>query len=545
MQKLMQFHPLLVGSVIDYAAQTFGDVEVVSRSIEGPITRSTYAAVALRSRKLAQALLRLGIKPGDRVGGASWNHDRYLEAFYGVSGMGAVLHTTNPRLFPEQMAYTINHAGDRAMLVDLDCLPAMEGIAKDIPGVEAFIVLTDAAHMPETSLPNALAYEELLDAEDGDYDWPDLDEETASAICYTSGTTGDPKGVVYSHRSTVLHAMANVAPNAGNYSYRDVIMPIVALFHGNGWGMLFVAPMTGAKLVLPGRVMEMAALQTLIVDEGVTVSLGVPTIWLSMLEHLKANGGGLGRLKRVVTGGSAPPAAMMEALEREYGIESVHAWGMTETQAASTFAMPADGLSPEDTMAARQAQGRPLFGHTIRITDEAGNALPRDGKAVGELKVKGHWVANAYYKRDDAPALDADGWLITGDVATISPHDELRLTDRAKDVIKSGGEWISSIDLENAAVGHPAVAEAAVIGIPHPKWQERPALIVVPAEGGQIDGKALIEWLAGRVAKWWLPDEVLFVDEIPHTGTGKIDKVRLRQQYAETQNTKEGDAAAG
>jgi len=536
---LMQHHPLLVGSIIDYAAQTFADVEVVSRSIEGPITRSTYANVALRSRKLAQALIRLGIKPGDRVGGASWNHDRYLEAFYGVSGMGAVLHTTNPRLFPEQMAYTINHAGDRAMLVDLDCLKAMEAIAKDLPHVEAFIVLTDTAHMPKTRLPNALAYEELLAADDGDYEWPDLDERTASAICYTSGTTGDPKGVVYSHRSTVLHALANVGPNAGNYSHRDVIMPIVALFHGNGWGMPFVAPMSGAKLVLPGRAMAMAALQELIVDEGVTIGIGVPTIWLSMLEYLKAGDGGLGKLKRILTGGSAPPAAMTEALERDYGIETVHAWGMTETQAASTFAMPADGLPADDAMAARLAQGRPLFGHAIRITDEAGAELPRDGTAVGDLKVRGHWVASAYYNRDDAPALDGDGWLVTGDVATISKRDELKLTDRAKDVIKSGGEWISSIDLENAAVGHPAVAEAAVIGIPHPKWQERPALIVVRADGGQIEGAALIGWLADHVAKWWLPDEVMFVDEIPHTGTGKIDKVRLRRHYAEAK-----DAAA-
>ncbi|HUT51030.1 MAG TPA: long-chain fatty acid--CoA ligase [Alphaproteobacteria bacterium] len=536
---LMQHHPLLVGSVIDYAARTFGEVEVVSRSIEGPITRSTYADIALRTRKLAQALIRLGIKPGDRVGGASWNHDRYLEAFYGVSGMGAVLHTTNPRLFPEQMAYTISHAGDRAMLVDLDCLKAMEAIAGELSQVEAFIVLTDAANMPDTRLPNALAYEDLLAGEDGDYDWPDLDEQSASAICYTSGTTGDPKGVVYSHRSTILHAMANAAPNAGNYSYRDTIMPVVALFHGNGWGMPFVAPMTGAKLVLPGRVMEMPALRELILDEGVTIALGVPTIWLSMLEYLKTAGGGLGALKRIVTGGSAPPAAMIEALERDHGIETVHAWGMTETQAASTFAMPVDAPPSDETMAARLTQGRPLFGHTIRITDEAGAELPRDAAAVGELKVRGHWVASAYYRRDDAPALDVDGWLITGDVATISGRDELRLTDRAKDVIKSGGEWISSIDLENAAVGHPAIAEAAVIGIPHPKWQERPALIVVRAEGGQIEGAALIDWLADHVAKWWLPDEVMFVDEIPHTRTGKIDKVRLRQHYAEAK-----DAAA-
>ncbi|MDH3233619.1 MAG: long-chain fatty acid--CoA ligase [Alphaproteobacteria bacterium] len=534
MLALMQHHPLLIGSVIDYAARTFGGVEVVSRSIEGPIARSTYGEIALRARKLSQALIRLGIKPGDRVGGASWNHDRYLEAFYGVSGMGAVLHTTNPRLFPEQMAYTITHAGDRAMLVDLDCLASMEAIADKLTDVEMFIVLTDAAHMPETRLRNALAYEELLAGEDGDYDWPDLDERSASAICYTSGTTGDPKGIVYSHRSTVLHALANAAPNAGNYSHRDTIMPVVALFHGNGWGMPFVAPMTGAKLVLPGRAMEMTALRELILDEGVTIAVGVPTIWLSMLEHLKNADGGLGALKRILTGGSAPPAAMVETLERDHGIETVHAWGMTETQAASTFAMPAENLPQADAMAARLAQGRPLFGHAIRITDEAGAELPRDGAAVGDLKVRGHWVASAYYRRDDAPALDADGWLITGDVATISAHDELRLTDRAKDVIKSGGEWISSIDLENAAVGHPAIAEAAVIGIPHPKWQERPALIAVRAEGADVEGAALIDWLADHVAKWWLPDEVMFVDEIPHTGTGKIDKVRLRQHYAET-----------
>jgi fatty-acyl-CoA synthase len=543
MLALMQHHPLLVGSVIDYAADTFGAVEVVSRSIEGPITRSTYADVASRARKLAQALIRLGIEPGDRVGGASWNHDRYLEAFYGVSGFGAVLHTTNPRLFPEQLAYTIAHAGDKAMLVDLGCLEALEAVAGDLKDVETTIVLTDAANMPDTTLPNPVAYEELIAGEDGDYAWPEFDERAASAICYTSGTTGDPKGVVYSHRSTLLHALANAAPNAGNYSHRDVIMPVVPFFHGNGWGIPFVAPMVGAKLVLPGRAMEMAALQALIVDEGVTIAHGVPTIWLSMLEHLKAAGGGLGRLKRILTGGSAPPAALIETLARDHGIETVHAWGMTETQAASTFAMPAEGLPATDAMAARVAQGRAIFGHEIRITDEAGAVLPRDGAAVGDLKVRGHWVASAYYRRDDAPALDDTGWLITGDVATINDHGELRLTDRAKDVIKSGGEWISSIDLENAAVGHPEIAEAAVIGVPHPKWQERPALIVVRADGGQIEGAALIEWLADHVAKWWLPEEVLFVEAIPHTGTGKIDKVRLRRHYAQVKGVAKGQAA--
>jgi len=528
---LMQHHPLLIGSVIDHAARTFGEVEIVSRTIEGPITRSTYRDVALRSRKLAQALIRLGIEPGDRVGGASWNHDRYLEAFYGVSGFGAVLHTTNPRLFPEQLAYTISHAGDKAMLVDLGTIEALEAIAGDLPDVKTYIVLTDTANMPETSLPNALAYEDLLAGEDGDYEWPEFDERTASAICYTSGTTGDPKGIVYSHRSTVLHALANAAPNAGNYSHRDTIMPVVPLFHGNGWGMPFVAPLTGAKLVLPGRAMEMAALLELIVDESVTIGIGVPTIWLSMLEHLKTAGGGLGEMKRILTGGSAPPPALIEMLEREHGVETVHAWGMTETQAASTFAMPAAGLPAKDAMAARTAQGRPLFGHEIRLTGPDGETLPAD--AVGDLKARGHWVASAYYRRDDAPALDDEGWLITGDVATINDKRELRLTDRAKDVIKSGGEWISSIDLENAAVGHPDIAEAAVIGVPHPRWQERPVLIVVRGEGGRVEAEALIAWLADHVAKWWLPEEVLFVDEIPHTGTGKIDKVRLRRRYAE------------
>lgn len=528
---LMQYHPLVIGSVIDHAARTFGEVEIVSRTIEGPITRSTYRDVAVRSRKFAQALIRLGIKPGDRVGGASWNHDRYLEAFYGVSGFGAVLHTTNPRLFPEQLAYTISHAGDKAMLVDLGTIGALEAIAADLPDVRTYIVLTDAAHMPETSLPNAHCYEALLAAEDGDYEWPELDERAASAICYTSGTTGDPKGIVYSHRSTVLHALANAAPNAGNYSHRDAIMPVVPFFHGNGWGMPFVAPLTGAKLVLPGRAMEMEALLAMIVDEGVTIGIGVPTIWLSMLEHLKATGSGLGDMKRILTGGSAPPPALIETLEREHGVETVHAWGMTETQAASTFAMPASGLSSEDAMAARVAQGRPLFGHEIQLTGPDGETLPTD--AVGDLKARGHWVASAYYKRDDAPALDDQGWLITGDVATINDKRELRLTDRAKDVIKSGGEWISSIDLENAAVGHPDIAEAAVIGVPHPRWQERPALIVVRAEGGRVKAETLIAWLADHVAKWWLPEEVLFVDEIPHTGTGKIDKVSLRRRYAE------------
>ncbi len=546
MQGLMQDHRLTIPSILDYGAGVYGEVEVVSRTIEGPIHRYGYGDCARRARRFAQALAKLGVAPGDRVGGVSWNHYRYLETFYGVAGIGAVLHTINPRLFSEQLAFTVDHAGDRFIIADAACLPIFEAIADQLTHVEGYIVLAAADEMPETTLANVHCYEQLIDAADGDFEWAQLDEWAASALCYTSGTTGDPKGVLYSHRSSVLNAYAFNSPNGVGVSFRDVLMPIVPFFHGNGWGVPFAAPMAGAKLVLPGRGMEMDKLHDLIVGEGVSIGLGVPTVWLSMLEYLRATGAGLGGLERIVTGGSAPPRAMIERLEADYGVTTSHAWGMTETSAATTYSHPPASAERAAALDVRVTQGRPVYGAEIRITGEAGQALPWDGASAGELKARGYWIAREYYRLPDAPALDDEGWLVTGDIGVIGADGNLRLTDRAKDVIKSGGEWISSIDLENAAVGHPEVLGAAVIAVPHEKWQERPLLIVVRQPGSEIGGQAIIDWLADRVAKWWLPEEVVFVDQIPHTGTGKIDKVALRARFADRRPglaTGEHDAA--
>ncbi len=529
---LMQDREMMVTSVLEYAATYFGDVEVVSRNIEGSIHRSNYRRTDARARRLAQALARLGIRPGERVGGVSWNHSRYLEAFFGVSGMGAILHTVNPRLFPEQLVYMINHAEDRFLLVDLGCVDIVAGIIEKLETVEGIVVFTDAAHMPEGTLPDALCYEDLLAAEDGDYVWPSFDERSASVICYTSGTTGHPKGVVYSHRSSVIQALAVAGRNATAMSYRDTAFPVVPIYHGNGWSVPYLAPMTGAKLVLPGREMDMKSLHELIVGEGVTMAMAVPTIWLAMLQYLKETDQDLGRLERILTGGTAPPRALMEALARDYGVATTHGWGMTETSAGTTMSMPDPGLEGDAALDARLNQGKPVYGAEMRLTGDDGQPLAWDGRSAGELLVRGYWVSSAYYRRDDVAALDGEGWLRTGDMAVIDEGGSMRLTDRLKDVIKSGGEWISSIDLENAAVGHPDVAEAAVIAIPHPKWQERPMLVAVPTPDAQVTAEDLRDWLAGRVAKWWLPDEVRFADELPHTGTGKVDKVALRQRFA-------------
>ncbi len=536
MHALMQPHKLTIGSVLDYAANVYGDVEVVSRTIEGPIHRYGYRDCARRARQFAHALERLGVRAGDRIGGASWNHYRYLETFYGVAGVGGILHTINPRLFAEQLVYTVNHAEDRFIVTDTACLEIFEAVSDQFTSVEGYIVLADADDMPDTELANVHCYEDLLADADPDFPWADVDEWDASALCYTSGTTGDPKGVLYGHRSAVLNAYGFNSPNGAGIGSRDVIMPAVPFFHGNGWGIPFAAPMAGAKLVLPGRDMEMDKLHELLVGEGVTLALAVPTVWLGMLEHLRQSGAGIGNLKRVVTGGAAPPRAMMAAYEEEYGVTISHAWGMTETSAGATFSHVPDGVEGEAALDIRSTQGRPVYGIEINVTDESGTDLPWDGKSPGDLKASGYWVASAYYKAPDKPAVDDDGWLITGDIGVIEPDGNLRLTDRAKDVIKSGGEWISSMDLENAAMGHPEIAEAAVIAVPHERWQERPFLIAVRRGGSEVAGEDVLAWLSERVAKWWLPEDVSFVDEIPHTGTGKIDKVSLRQRFASGQS---------
>ncbi|MGI9476712.1 MAG: long-chain fatty acid--CoA ligase [Hyphomicrobiaceae bacterium] len=530
----MQQRQLTISSVIDYASQVYGDVEVVSRTIEGPVHRYTYRDCARRAHRFAQALDRLGVRTGDRIGGASWNHYRYLETFYGVTGVGAILHTINPRLFAEQLAYTINHAEDRFIIADAACLPIFEACRDRLTHVEAYIVLSAPEHIPKTSLQNVLCYDELIaDADDDQFPWANVDEWDGSALCYTSGTTGDPKGVLYSHRSCVLSAYAFNMPNAVGVGFRDTLMPIVPFFHGNGWSVPFAAPMAGAKLVLPGRDMDMAKLHELIVGEDVTVALAVPTIWLSMLEHMRQTGTDLGRLAKIVTGGSAPPRAMIADYESVYGVTISHAWGMTETSAATTFSHPPNGVSHDAALDVRVTQGRPVFGSEIRVVDDDGEPVPRDRDAPGELRARGFWVASDYYNAPDKAAVDSNGWLITGDIGKIGPDGNLRLTDRAKDVIKSGGEWISSIDLENAAAGHPDIVEAAVIAVPHERWQERPFLIAVRRQGSAVTAAEVLAWLSERVAKWWLPEDVAFTDEIPHTGTGKIDKMALRKQFGD------------
>ncbi len=533
MRGLMQNHKLTIMSVIDYAETVYGDVEVVSRTLEGPLHRYGYRDCARRARQFAHALDRLGINSGDRVGGASWNHYRYLETFYGVTGVGAILHTINPRLFAEQLAYTVNHAEDRFIIADAACLPIFEACRDLLKTVEAYIVLTDAAGMPETSLQNVYCYDELLEDADDQFPWADVDEWDGSALCYTSGTTGNPKGVLYSHRSCVLNAYAFNVPNGVGVGSRDTLMPVVPFFHGNGWSAPFSAPMAGAKLVLPGRDMAMARLHELIVGENVTVALAVPTVWLSMLEHLRPAGADLGRLAKIVTGGAAPPRAMIRDYEADYGVTISHAWGMTETSAATTYSHPPGGISGETALEIRATQGRPVYGSEVRVVDEAGNPIPNHLSTPGELRARGFWVASDYYNAPDKPAVDASGWLVTGDIGLIGPDGNLRLTDRAKDVIKSGGEWISSIDLENAAVGHPDIVEAAVISVPHERWQERPFLIAIRRQGSEVTAADVLAWLSERVAKWWLPEDVAFTNEIPHTGTGKIDKVALRRRFAD------------
>ena len=532
---LMQHWPLLIHRIIDHAAIQHGTREVVSRGVEGAIRRTTYAGIRETALKIAKRLAKDGIVLGDRVATLAWNTERHLALWYGISGIGAITHTVNPRLFPEQIAQLIGHAEDRILFLDLTFVQLVEGLADKLPTVERFVILTDAAYMPQTSLRNAVCFEDWLAGTDADFAWAELDENTAAGLCYTSGTTGGPKGVLYSHRSNVLHAMACAMPDFMGLSSRTVVMPVVPLFHANSWSLAYSAPMTGAKLVLPGMKLDGASLLELLDGEGVTLTAAVPTVWLGLLQHLEATGARPASLKRVVIGGSACPRAMTEAFERTYGITVDHAWGMTETSPIGSFCsikpVYAD-LAGEALYDLKVKQGHPQFTVEFRLTDDAGRELPWDGKTFGRLKVRGPCVAGAYY-RHDAPILDEHGFFDTGDVATIDPHGYMQVTDRSKDVIKSGGEWISSIELENHAIAHPDVAEAAVIGVAHPKWDERPLLIVVPKPGRTPDRDQMLAFLAGKVAKWWLPDDVVLVDSIPHTATGKIQKTALRTQFAD------------
>jgi fatty-acyl-CoA synthase len=534
MHGLMQEWPLLCHKLIDHAAAQHGNSEIVSRSIEGPVARTTYAELHRRARQVASRLERDGFGLGDRIATLAWNTARHLEAWYGIMGVGAIYHTLNPRLFPEQIVWIMNHAEDKAVFVDLTFMPLIEKIAGAVGSLGKIIVLTDRAHMPETALSNVVAYEEWLAEGSEDFQWKSFDENTAAGMCYTSGTTGEPKGVLYSHRSNVLHAMIGAMPDAMGISARDIVMPVVPMFHANAWGLGQVGPMTGAKLVMPGPKMDGASIYELLDTERVTFTAAVPTVWLMLLQYLQETGKKLPHLNKVVIGGSACPRSMIQKFQDDYGVEVVHAWGMTEMSPLGTLCtLKPDyaGLSGEARLDAQQTQGYAPFGVEMKVTDDDDREHPWDGRTFGRLKVRGPAVARAYYGGAGAEQFDGEGWFDTGDVAHIDANGYMQITDRAKDVIKSGGEWISTIDLENLAVGHPGIAEAAVIGVSHSKWTERPLLVVVRKPGKDPSRSDILEFLVGKVAKWWMPDDVAFVDEIPHTATGKIQKTALRQQF--------------
>lgn len=533
---LMQDRPLLISSLIDHAAAFHPNGEIVSRTVEGPIHRTTYGAVQRRSKQVANALKSLGVEHADRVGTLAWNTYRHFELYYGVSGSGAVLHTVNPRLFPEQILYIINHAEDKVLFFDITFADLVQKLAPQLPNVQAFVAMTDREHMPDIDVPNLLCYEELVSGQSEDYEWPQFDERTASSLCYTSGTTGNPKGVLYSHRSTILHTLMEASPDTFGVSSAECLMLVVPMFHANAWGMPYGAAMSGAKLVLPGARMDGEALYELMRDEHVTFSQAVPTVWLMLFQYIDANKLNTRELalRSVGVGGAAAPRSMIERFELDMGVCFIQGWGMTETSPIGAIGrlLPKHAdLSKEQQITQKLKQGRGVWGVDLKIVDDEGKPLPHDGKAFGHLHVRGPWIASGYYKSEGGDVLDAEGYLPTGDVATIDQDGYLQLVDRAKDVIKSGGEWISSIELENAALSHPAVAEAAIIGVSHPKWQERPLLLVVKRPGKDATRDEMLAFLADKVAKWWLPDDVVFVQELPHTATGKLLKTKLRDDY--------------
>jgi fatty-acyl-CoA synthase len=532
--------PLLIFGALEHAAQYHGATEVVARTVEGRIHRYTYADVFNRAKRLSSALRRLGVREGERVGSLSWNTHRHLEAYYGVPGSGAVLNTVNPRLSPEQIAYVVNHAENRLLFVDAATLPLLEQVWERLTTVAGVIVMTDRALMPTgSSVPNLLCYEALIEAEGDGFQWPVCDERTASMICYTSGTTGHPKGVVYSHRAIVLVTLlylSYLAPGSRNGA-REVLMPMAPMFHVNAWFFPYLAPMTGAKLVLPGRNYEPERLYELFEGEGVTITCGVPTNWLILIDWLERQHKTLSTLRLSFSSGTAPPRWLIEKLERDHGVELAQSWGMTEAPGGSNaLALPGSAaLGFDDRIAHRMKSGRAMYGMQYRLLDDAGNELPHDGKRAGHLRVKGPWIASGYFKDESGSALDGDGWLITGDIASIDGDGYIAISDRAKDVIKSGGEWISSLELEAVATKHPDVLQAAVIGVAHPKWQERPLLVVLRRPGSTLMAPALLEFFRGKVVDWWLPDAVVFVEEMPMTGTGKIQKTALRERFKDYQ----------
>ncbi len=534
---LMQDRPLLIASIIQHAARHHGGTEVVSRLLDGSLHRTTYRALEARARRLARALQRLGVRPEDRVATLAWNSFRHMELYYGISGMGAICHTVNPRLSADDVAFILDHAGDTLLFADASFVPLIEAAAAKLAGrLRGVVMLCRPDEMPALALPSgteALCYEALMDAADEDFAWPSFDERTAANLCYTSGTTGRPKGVLYSHRSILLHTMAQNSAAVFGLRPGDRALPVVPMFHVNGWGSAYAAPATGAALVMPGRHLDGASLAGLMNAERVVFSAGVPTVWLGLLQHLRASGERLHTVKRLVIGGSACPPALIEAFDKEYGIAVEHAWGMTETSPLGTFNTPVD-VPGEDAAAAlrrKARQGHAIFGIDMRIADDMGNEQPWDGATSGNLQVRGWWVCSAYYGDAPGSANDADGWFTCGDVASITPDGNMEITDRSKDVIKSGGEWISSIQLENIAVAQPDVAEAAVIAAAHPKWDERPVLLVVPKQGRTIEPDTLLAAYRGQVPNYWVPDAVVVLDELPHTATGKISKLTLRKRF--------------
>lgn len=529
----MMDSPLLISGLIEHAASSNPTSEIVSRRCEGDIHRYTMKDAEKRSKQIANALIELGAKPADRIATLAWNNYRHFELYFGVSGIGSVLHTINPRLFPEQLVYIINHAEDRWIFVDLTFVPLLEAIHDLIPHVEGFIIMADSANMPETSLNNVICYEDLIASASDQLEWPQFDENSAASLCYTSGTTGNPKGVLYSHRSTLLHSMSEVSREALGITSMSCVLPVVPMFHVNAWGVPYAAAMTGAKLVFPGPGMDGASLWELIDAEQPDLLLGVPTVWLMLLNHMDEIGKTLDSVDNVVVGGSAAPLSMIKKFDEVHDAFLIHAWGMTEmsplgTSNVKTTAMK--NMPLEARYQLQQKQGRPVFGVQMKIVDDNGMSQPHDGTTFGRLLVRGPWVIKQYYKTDDMSSFE-DGWLDTGDVATIDENNYLGIVDRSKDVIKSGGEWISSIDLENAAVGHPDIIEACVIGVAHEKWDERPLLLVIRKEGSTLTGDEIKQFLDDKIAKWWMPDDVIFVESLPHTATGKLLKINLRKEY--------------
>jgi fatty-acyl-CoA synthase len=538
MHGLMQDRPLLISSLIEHAATFHPEAEIVTKTVEGPIHRTNYSKLRDRSKQLAKALDKLGVGFSDRVGTLAWNTYRHMELYYGTSGKGSVLHTVNPRLYPEQLTYIINHAEDKVLFFDITFAKLVEELAPSLTTVTTYIAMTDREHMPDINVPDLRCYEELVTEQDADYTWPEFDERTASSLCYTSGTTGNPKGVLYGHRSTVLHSLMQVAPDAFEISSKTTMLLIVPMFHANAWGVPYSAPMVGAKMVLPGQHLDGESSYNLMKEENVTFSMAVPTVWLMLFQYLDATpGASLDKLKLtgVGVGGSAPPIAMIERF-RKSGIDMVQGWGMTETSPLGVINKPLpkhDSLSSDELARLKTKAGRGIWGVEIKIVNDAGERQPWDGKTSGHFYVKGPWIASGYYRQEGGSKLDDEGFFPTGDIGTIDPDGYLQLVDRSKDVIKSGGEWISSIELENAAASHPQVAEAAVIGIAHPTWQERPLLIAVLKDDATIGKEDLLDFLGQQVVGWWLPDEIMFVDELPHTATGKLLKTRLREEFGD------------